>query len=525
MSPRMVLAIGLAWILLNGGVASAQDQSVVEAQAAKIRELEKKVEDLEALIRRVESKIAVPPPAPSQPSAPNPTDAAPSTLPSAPLGASTGLPVHAHPTSFQEGTNPVPQDMQGAGLLSGTDNKVGTSGWDKGFYIQSANQEHTLRITGQIQTDYRQFLNSNDTADISTFLLRRARLGIEANVFQYYEFRFLPDFGQGKATIQDSYLNVHYIDALQFQVGKFKEPVSYEQLVQDRFVPTLERSLIDQLVPARDVGVMVHGQKMFVDQFDWAMGLFNGEINGGSGPPAPDSDTNRLRDFAARVAWRPFNYECLPECMHYFQVGISGTTGVENEAMNPNTLKLPSTTPFFVFNSTVVANGMRERLTPEVSYFYGSFGAAAQYYWEDQTVSPTSTSKLLVDVPFRGGYGMMTYLLTGEQRTTYSMPIDPLRPFDPFHPFAKPGAWELVARASNLDVGEVVFAKGASRLADPTKYATNVSEVTVGFNWYLNSLVRMQFNYEHGWFNNPVLLGTTYFRQSNALLTRFQIIF
>ncbi len=521
----MVLSVGLALAFLTCGIAGAQDPAVVEAQAAKIRELEKKVEDLESLIRRVESKLAAAAPALSPPGASNLAVGPTGTWPSVPIGLSTGLPVPARVTSFQEGTNPVPQDMQGSGLLSGTDNKVGTSGWDKGFYIQSANQEHTLRITGQIQTDYRQFLNPSDTADISTFLLRRARLGIEANVFQYYEFRFLPDFGQGKATIQDSYLNIHYIDALQFQVGKFKDPVSYEQLVQDRFVPTMERSLIDQLVPARDIGVMVHGQNMFGDQFDWAMGLFNGEINGGSGPPAPDSDTNRLRDFAARVAWRPFNYEWLPESLHEFQIGVSGTTGVENETMNPNTLRLPSTTPFFVFNSTVVANGLRERLTPEVSYFYRSFGAAAQYYWEDQTVSPTSTSKLLVNVPFRGGYGMMTYLLTGEQRTSYSMPIEPLRPFDPFHPFANPGAWELVGRVSNLDVGEVVFAKGASRLADPTKYANNVTEMTVGFNWYLNSLVRMQFNYEHGWFNQPVLLGSTYFRQSNALLTRFQIIF
>jgi hypothetical protein len=75
---------------------------------------------------------------------------------------------------------------------------------------------------------------------------------------------------------------------------------------------------------------------------------------------------------------------------------------------------------------------------------------------------------------------MVTYLLTGEERTTYSQPITPLRPFDPFHPFTNPGAWELVVRASHLDLGSQVFAPGPLRLADPNKYSNNASEITVG---------------------------------------------
>ena len=64
------------------------------------------------------------------------------------------------------------------------------------------------------------------------------------------------------------------------EAGKFKQPVSYEQLIQDRFVPTMERSLIDQLVPARDEGIMVHGQKLFGNRLDYAISFSNGEING-----------------------------------------------------------------------------------------------------------------------------------------------------------------------------------------------------------------------------------------------------
>jgi phosphate-selective porin OprO and OprP len=506
MLPAMVMTF---CVFLTGewiGSVRAQDTQPPDAQAAKIAELERRVKELEELVRRVENKA-------SQPQAPLPAGQLVSVL--------------------QEGSNPIPQDMRrlDPAEYSSPGYESGTAGWNKGFFMQSADKAHTLRITGQIQTDYRSFQNDNDTTDIDTFLLRRARLGIEATMFNYYEFRFLPDFGGSsgsKAVIQDSYLNIHYVDAVQFQVGKFKEPVSYEQLVQDRYVVTMERSLFDQIVPARDIGAMIHGQKLLGDQVDYAIGVFNGEINGGSTPA--DQDTNKLRDFAARVAWRPLNYQALPDWLHLLQIGISGTTGVEKEAMNPLTLRTPGTVPFFTFNSTVVADGLRTRWTPEVSYFYRGLGVAAQYLRMDQQLRPSATgagAKLQIDLPFTGYYGMVTYLLTGEQRTTYSMAVEPLRPFEPLHPFSNPGAWELVTRFSHLDVGDQVFAPGLGRLADPTKFSNSASELTVGFNWYLNSLVRMQFNWEHAWFGQPVLLGPpkTSFSSSNTLLARLQVIF
>lgn len=508
----MRIGAALACLLALGGASGrmAQAQEVVDAQTARIQELEKRVRDLEEVVRHVQGTLA-----------------GPEVVPAVRVAASLAAAEQAAPVA-QEGTNPIPQDMvRPATEDSGTAAKGGRAGWDKGFFIESADKQHTLRITGQIQTDYRSFQNDGDTTDIDTFLLRRARFGIEATVFKYYEFRFLPDFGQSKATIQDSYLNIHYLDAFQFQAGKFKEPVSYEQLVQDRFVPTMERSLIDQVVPARDIGLMVHGQQLLNNQLDYAIGIFNGEINGGSGPPAPDSDTNKLRDIAARIAWRPLNAPALPECLHLLQLGISGTTGIEKEPINPATLRLPSTVPYFTFNTTVVADGLRTRLTPEISYFYRGLGMAAQYFRMNQEMRPFAASPLLVDVPYAGGYVMLTYLITGEERTTYSQPISPLRPFALAHPFTNPGAWELVVRVSRLDVGDVVFAPGAARLADPAKYSNSASELTVGFNWYFNALVRMQFNYEHGWFGDPVLLGPpkTFFRNSDALLARMQIIF
>jgi phosphate-selective porin OprO and OprP len=226
-----------------------------------------------------------------------------------------------------------------------------------------------LRITGQLEGDYREFLNTKDRTDIDTFLLRRARFGLEAKLFEYYEFRFLPDFGQGTTIVQDAYINVHYWDAFQAEIGRFKQPISYEELIQDRYVPTLERSLIDQLVPSRDLGAMIHGEDVLDNRLDYAVSVSNGEINGNS------TDLNNHKDMDGRIAIRPLSSSDVSPWLRGVEVGVSGGFGVEQEAINPATLKMPDTVPFI---STVRADGLRTRLSPELAYFNGPIGFFAQ---------------------------------------------------------------------------------------------------------------------------------------------------
>ena len=67
-----------------------------------------------------------------------------------------------------------------------------------------------------------------------------------------------------------------------------------------------------------------------------------------------------------------------------------------------------------------------------------------------------------------------------------------------------------------------------AQLADPTKYAREASELTLGFNWYLNAWVRMQFTWENARFGAPVQLApgaAGLVRGQDSLLTRLQVIF
>jgi phosphate-selective porin OprO/OprP len=429
------------------------------------------------------------------------------------------LPAPAAPSDSGSG-DAAPRQSGSPSPAPAPNSKI-TAGWDDGFLLRSSDGNFLLRITGQVQADYRAYLDAADRTDIDQFILRRARFGLEATLFKYYEFRFLPDFGQAQTRIQDGYVNVHYWDEFQVEAGKFKQPFSYEQLIQDRFTPFMERSLIDQLVPARDVGVMAHGQKLFGDRLDWGVSVFNGENNG-------DGDTNDLKDYAFRVAVRPFKNLGSLKFLDLLQTGFALTTGVEQEPTTNFIMRTPAGVPIFHFNNGVRADGLRTRYSPELAYFIGGFGFSGQYFLQRQEfVAPNG--RTVVDVPAEGYYFMTSYLLTGEQRTGYSQAIDPLRPFDPRAGSFGPGAWEMVGRVSRLRMGPNVFTgTAANRLADPTVVSNGAIESTFGFNWYLNKWIRVQFNWEHALFDRPVQLGPSranVYRHEDSLMTRMQIIF
>jgi len=138
-------------------------------------------------------------------------------------------------------------------------------------------------------------LDAHDQTDVDTFLLASGSFGIEPRFSSITNSAFLPDFGVGKAVIQDSYLNVHYWTRFgNSRFGKFKQPFSYEQLIQDRFVPTLERSIIDRSFRPRRGCDDSRFRSYSATRVDFALAVSNGEINGDG-----DSNNQGLR----RAVW------------------------------------------------------------------------------------------------------------------------------------------------------------------------------------------------------------------------------
>jgi phosphate-selective porin OprO/OprP len=530
-SRRICLIIGLGLFIgmsvYRTPVARAQD-----ANAASVAELQQRVQELETVVRQMRDN----------------RDANAAQF--QPVSTAYGNPA-APPLPGAASADPV-GPLAAGGATGAAENFIG---WNNGFFLRSPDSTCQLRITGQMQSDFRGYLDRVDasttpntnvagsptTGSPDEFLIRRARLGIEATMARYYEFRLLPDFAGTTIakSITDAYVNVHYWDEFQLEAGKFKQPFSYEDLIQDRYVPVLERSMMDQLVPQRDEGVMIHGERLVCGRFDYAAAVSNGDSNDTT------FDNNDHKDFNGRLVFRPFSDPDGPEFLRGLSFGISGGVGVENEPLStssstPPTITTPATVTWFAFTSNsgtnaVIANGVRDRISPEVTYFYHSLGFAAQFYEEDQMMQLTHGTKSatasapLVDVNFEGFYFLTSYFLTGEQRTDYSQQIDPIRPFDPSAPLASPGAWEFLCRVDRMEVGQSAFDAGFASDSKTSNIRSShaCTEATTGVNWYFNKWARAQFNWEHAEFDGKVKIGSApvAFSKEDALYTRFQVIF
>src|SRR6185369_13176946 len=204
-----------------------------------------------------------------------------------------------------------------------------------GLQASSADSNFTMTVRGYVQADSRVFLGGEDIKGNDTFLLRRVRPIFEGTMFKDFEYRLMLDFGTGitsgtgnNAFLQDGYLNFHHWDAVQFQVGKMKEPVGLERLQSGRNLLFIERGLPTQLVPNRDVGIQLHG-KLWGNTLAYQVGYFNGVEDGGSDDMEVSDDG---KDVAARLFLQPFDQTDI-EPLKKFGIGIAGTHGSHEGAL------------------------------------------------------------------------------------------------------------------------------------------------------------------------------------------------
>ena len=177
-----------------------------------------------------------------------------------------------------------------------------TSGFDNGFFVQSSDGDYRLAFGMVAQVDGR-FSLDDPLPITNTFALRKVRPTLTGRVARYFEFKVMPDFGNGTTVVQDAYFDTRFANAFRIRVGKDKTPIGYELLQSDAFLWFPERSLASSLVPNRDVGVQAQGN-IGGSKFYYAGGVFNGIPDGTSS--TADVDTNNGKDLAGRIVLQPF---------------------------------------------------------------------------------------------------------------------------------------------------------------------------------------------------------------------------
>jgi len=408
-------------------------------------------------------------------------------------------------------------DADAAAALVKSQPKISLGG--NGFTFSSADSNFVAQLHGVLQLDSRSFFQDGGINGNDGFLLRRARPIFTGTVFRDFDFNFTPEFGGSTVQILDAYVNYHYNSALQLELGKFKSPVGLEQLQSDPYTLLNERSLVTDLVPNRDLGVEFHGD-VLDGTVSYGLGVFDGSTDyNGTTVNSPYQDD---KSFAGRLFFQPFKNSDL-NALRGLGFGVGGSYLGNHPQTNSSTGLTPGYTTdgqqkFFAYNAGVNANGGGWRVSPQAYYYWGPLGLMAEYAISDQQVASATKS---ADLQNSAWEVTGSWVLTGEDASYNG--VTPLHPFDLRN--GHWGAWQVVARAAQLNVDSKAFSDG---FASSAKTADGANVWSVGLNWYLNKNIRADLSFSHTTFDGftgKAAPGVIPAQAENVLFSRFQLAF
>jgi phosphate-selective porin OprO/OprP len=426
---------------------------------------------------------------------------------------------------------------------------------DGAFTLESANGRNSIQLTGRMHLDYRQsnveagnFQASNDTDTRSMadqFELRRARLGVKGKFAKDFNYEVVGNL-PGTATIDVAFLDWAKYDAVQFRVGKFKQPFGLEQLTSSNNIDFIERSYADQISPGKKLGAQIMGAP--ITGATYALSAFQmhdveNDINSDRMSYAGRATLNlaeRLGNkeavFHIGLAYRDQDYSLTPT----------------NSGNTSSTLDAVSRASMFSFTSggRGLANVVRAQIIGDQSATGGTYGTAspttakvhtdafglegivaygptkiqAEYTNSDyKGVSSTDTNAIKADVS--AWYVEGLWLITGEKYAdAYKKGVfSSIKPKNEFDIDAgKLGAWEAGLRYDAFQVEDgsidgttgvlgsrfqgavspgVRAASASTDTCSPTDTTVRCKggarSYTAGLKWILNPNLMMKANYVH----------------------------
>lgn len=361
--------------------------------------------------------------------------------------------------------------------------------------------EYKFHLGALLQPQGRFFVDT--PYDNSTALIRRARLILDGTVYRNFDFLFQVDLLSSGlyvnnvpptpgVTVQDAWINAKGAEWAQLRVGKMKSPIGIErwQSASARWFTDLITTTY--IVPNRSIGAMFHG-KAFGGVAEYYAAVVNGEPNGGSSDF--QAANQNAPEFQARLALTPFAKTGI-EPLRQLTVGLGGTYAAELSGLGR--YGTANQQQFFTYNSSTIAQtalnpGVQTRVVPNLTYFWGPFGAYAEAAWSTTGVSGLQkVGKKSVPVSANlqdfGWQVAASYVLTGEENSFRA--IKPRRVFNP-----SSGGWgavQVAVRAGQLSVDNETFPV----FADPNTQAQESATVGAAVNWILNENLKFTLGYD-----------------------------
>lgn len=436
-------------------------------------------------------------------------------------------------------------------------------GPENGVTWQSSDKYFSLTFHNLSQLDLREPIQQGDPLH-GGFIIPRQRWYFEGKVGDYATFVTSVNRGYASFDVLDSYVDfIVHPEWLSFRVGRMKTPSQYEYIsVDEANLIGPERSIyVQNFAGNRQLGAMAHG-RLFDRRIEYYAGAFNG-------PRRSFEDFNSSRDYYFYLDYRPFIQSDI-DWLKGLHLVATDNFGEERQPLSPIALRTMnqlsnSNAAAFVsptileFNNSVFENGPRNFYSYETVYYYKSWGFLGGFQggYQDYSVLTTTTpsapksgspasavtspfantrqnannefldvnSPIRTHIPIYGWSFQTWYFLTGEEITRRRYLVEPRHPFGYYDGLVHPGAIELFAKVSDLQLGDSAFRGG---IVNRSLWTNRAFAPEIGFNWYLTHFVKFTFDYQHVFLGNPVVLDEAtgkFTKGYDLLLFRTQLFF
>jgi len=352
--------------------------------------------------------------------------------------------------------------------------------------VRSADDAFDVALRARFHLDYGYWFPDDDTGiDFPDgFNARRAYIGIAGTVFRDWAFTVTSDFSGsrgGGGRLQEANVSYTGIPGVRIDIGALQPPFTLEDSTSANDIPFIERAAIVNLATSQvaSEGRLAIGGRFGTDRFFAAAYLTGNQLGNAAG----------IDDQSAVIGRAAFLAFENPD----IKVGVGATGGYLYEPAQTPAAGAPEVIRFSERPETRIGGGVSLIDTGNIPFesyaVYGAdvaatfrnFWAAGEYYRLDVPGDEGAP-----DAEFDGWYLAAGWIITGEQRP-YRISAANFGSPSPRAPFGRggsPGAWELAARYSTVDLNDSGITGGDQEVW------------TFGANWYVNPAIRFMLNYQ-----------------------------
>lgn len=376
----------------------------------------------------------------------------------------------------------------------------------------TADKLNCVAVTGRLQMDtalYDYKPNSaatNPQQAQNGVNSRRARIGVLGTFSGDWDYSLIFDMGgtqDNTTSIENAYLTYKGIKNLYIDAGYLSVPYTLDEPTGSFNITFLERASPQVLATSLAAGDNRSAFGAHANGDWWWLGSYvTGPVSGFNHSTRPPVGAT------ARAVVTPINNQIGSlslgaDAEFLFDTGgaqPTATAGINNAVSNLTLSDRfevrvdPGTNA--LLNTGTLANVRGARvLSGEAATQIGSFYAQGEYFDYSIQRFPGGGS----DLHFAGGYGQASYVLTGEQRkyNPVTGAYNTINPKSPVHwGTSGIGAWEIAARYSQVS------------LNDKNVFGGELRDTSLAVNWYVNTNVRLMFDWIHGRVDKGNALGT-----------------